>query len=350
MSKEKKVITIIACLVLLMGFSALFWVVYNLREIDYISSISKRIVLTSWDNNDSFAYYWSDSKSVDNSKFVEYEFIETGIVNLSFDKENTKPQTIYLHIEIRQGDDTRVESFEFKNYINKAFDVDLKSKSISIDDPSFVTNIRSNSYSKLETVYVQISENALTSKTDFNRLKFRLLGIFDGKNSSSFDLKLNMQDYNILDGLYYVKISVLDTAGKMTEIYSDKITINFNAIPRLMQFDSPTIGSNGQVVKVSSIRLTGNSLIEVYASEDTSLQDELTSVTGLTLTQKIEDPKKLNARKFNGDIVSLFKFSLIEDSNNYQISSSILVPNGWYYLYYEDEVIGLFLYQLTRGN
>ena len=296
-------------------------------------------------------YYWSDSKKVneDNYKIVEWKKSES--ISLIYQEQNLEPQTIYLHIKkIGIAGDT-TEVIPFKNYINKLLTIEPEeTEFLTNTDSKFMFQIKSNRFTQIETIFVQLSENALLSHTPQQQLKYRYLGIFNGKESHNYTLDLDLQDYNVIDGAYFLKVSVKDTAGVVTELYSQKINVDFDVISKLIQFDSPVIGNNGQIVSKSDIQLTGNTLIETEFVNNLDLNEAVQSKSYLTLTKDIDEAEKLNIRKFNGMKVTLFKLIAHEDKKQYLIEADIKVPNDWYLLYYEDSFIGAFLYQSTRGN
>lgn len=266
-------------------------------------------------------------------------------------EQNAEPQTVYLHIKKIGQNGSDVKRIPFENYINKPLTIEPEEKMyLTINDSKLVFRISSNRYSKIDAIFVQLSENALLSNTSQYQLKYRYLGVFDGKESHNYTLNLNLQDYNVMDGAYFLKISVRDTAGVITEIYSPKVNIDFGVISRLFQFESPIIGNDGQVISRSEIQLTGNILIETEFLNNKEWNALIQSNSILTLTKDNLDSEKLNIRRLNGDKVNFISLIQLKDKKQFIVEANIEVPNDWYFIYYEDSFVGAFLYQASRRD
>lgn len=348
MSKEKRIITIIAFLFLVFGFVSLYWIVQQTKEKEYISSIAYTVDdIEFTDSNDLF-YYWSTDKKVEESKFVQYKFDNEKIVVLRFSEENEVAQSIYLHLRTNNSEGNKDKIVEFKNYINKPVEVLFnQDKAFNIGDSMMKINLASNRYSKIKTLYVQISDNVITTKTPIHQLQYRYLEVLDGKKSHKYDLRLDFNSYNIQDGNYYLKLSVIDTAGKITEVYSEAIQIDFGIISKRIQFNAPIVDENGQLIKQSEYTLTGNTLVE-FDGTQFDKNTPMLSQAYLTLNKSVDDDNKLNVRLITGDVVNSIQLVKMDDTNQYQVESYITNHNDWYYLYYEDEFIGVFLHQVNR--
>lgn len=351
MSKEKKIITIISGLLMLLSFSLLFWYVYSSRNINYISSISYSINPSDWETTDEFMYYWSDTKEINENNFEVIAWEKNKPIHLIYHEPNINPQTIYLHTKKVEQEGYVLDSIPFKNYINKLLTIIPNDKQVlTKNDSEYELKIISNGFTEIDSIIVQLSENALLTGMPSNQLKYRYLEIFNGKESHKYTLNLNLQNYNVIDGSYFLKISVRDSSGKITEIYSRKIDIDFGVISRLIQFDSPVIGNNGQIILKSDIQLTGNVLVKTEFLNVKEVNDIRQSESYLTLTKDNIEVGKLNVRKFNGEKVDFIALIQLEDKKQYLLETSIKTPSDWYLLYYEDSFIGTFLYQSSRGD
>lgn len=106
-----------------------------------------------------------------------------------------------------------------------------------------------------------LSDNALASNISKEKRTYQLIFSVEDKRYTNYQLALDLSKFNIGEGQYYAKILVVDVSGKETIAYSDKFSIDFKNINRLLRFETPMIGSDGQLIPRSPVSISGNALV-----------------------------------------------------------------------------------------
>lgn len=350
MSKEKKIIVFIASIMLIVGFAALFMVVQTSIEKDYVSSIGKRLEIATWSDSAKLYGYWSSEKSVDEAQFVDWSSkVTNSAVDLLYNRPSPKPVDVYLHIKKVIDGNATYEQYLTRNYLNVPLDITYKTIDIiNSETPVLDVDIRSSGYAKIKQVFVQISDNVLSVQTAKELLHYRFLDTFDGKDSLAYTLRLDFNNYDIGDGRYYLKVTALDSSGKASTLYSPASIVDFNVINRLLKFDTPTVGSDGQLLPVSPVRVTGDTLLVLNLSRLPLVDQQLESENSLTFFGTSVDVSKLSIRTSKGVEVESMGFIPTDTENDFKITANWQTPNEWYYVYYDNQFAGVFLYQLNR--
>lgn len=316
----------------------------------YTSAITHVVDATGWTQQDKLYFYWSKDKAVEETQFVAVEEAphEEAFV-FRYLQENEKPETIYLHVKKLIKGITTYEKFKTNYYINKPSSIEMKVPEVlTIEAPELMVDIRANEYTKLKAVYVQLSDNVLGVSTAKELLQYRILKSFSDGESSRRNFKINLDDYNVGDGRYYLKITAMDTSGKVTVQYSDVFVVDFGLIRRAVSFDTPIIGPDGQLLPSNSMRVTGDLLIRFELDDDAIENETLESRNMLTFFGTELNMDKLTTRRFDGEIVEGVQYVASEQANVFKLNVSWNLPNDWYYIYEGDALIGMFLCQISR--
>lgn len=349
MSDIRKKIFIATCILFVLSLTGLAVLIVSLYDRPYISSINQEVTLEWADTGDRLYYYWSNKGKVDDSLFVLYEgpLSDSSLV-FSYNKPNKNPETIYLHVKKATKSGTNYSRYKFKHYINKTSNIAIDVQPITTQSPSFKARLDSNSYAKIKEIKLYISDNALMSGLSHNERQYRLLFSSGHRAYHSYQIDVDMLSFNIGDGMYFMKVVTIDAAGKETVVYGEKQVVDFETISNLIRFNSPSIGPDGQTIPTSSLTLTGNSLILFYMGDELNPSRPLEGTTPLNFSSDIPDVSNLEARTHKGERIHGLAFLEGENPRQVLITSEVVYPADWYYLYYDNQFVGVFLYQLDR--
>lgn len=274
---------------------------------------------------DVLEYYWSEESEQDESKYTAYQFdsILESVV-LTYDEPTTTPKTIYLHVRMMRGMNIDYKVFATKNYLKAPTGVRVSSAKINSDTNSLGVTITPNMYSGVQKVLVQISDNSMLTTTPKEQTKYKLIFTTElNKPLYPFELKINLNGLNVLDGQYYFKVTTIDSSHNTTVVYSELVDVNFGFIDRALRFDSPMIGPDGQIIRRSPVFITGNALVlaEADAGSDLSMSTNVLSFFGKDIVVELFDIRYRSGKPVDGlEIVpgnDQGDFMVKDSGNNY---------------------------------